>query len=191
MGTKLIVGPGRMSFVHILEPQKNDQGKDSYNMAFLLPPSIDTKPILAALTDEMNKGFGADRAKWPKTARKPEDVIKPCAGSDHHDAPEFAGWSYFNCGSYEQPGVVNALVEDVELDKTKNPKAGREVYSGRWARISVNAYSYQTGKKGVTLGLNNIQLLKHDTPLSGRARPQNEFDSYAEELEGAESGDWN
>lgn len=42
-----------------------------------------------------------------------------------------------------------------------------ELYNGRWFRASLNPYWYDNENKGVSLGLVNIQLLKHDEPLAG------------------------
>jgi hypothetical protein len=177
--TKLMLGPGRMSFPHFFEAQKNDRGEDRYSTAFLMPPGYDTKPIVEALTNAAIKKFGPDRTKWPKGMRGPAQVLRDCADSEHYAALP-PGWKFINCSSPDQPGIVDANLTDV-TDK-------RQVYPGRWARITVNAYGYDAkGNRGVTLGLNNVQLLKHDEPLAGKRPAKSEFDVMAEEMQDAKA----
>jgi len=150
-------------------------------MAALIPPTVDLKALRHALKSAAVDKFGPDEAKWPKKMRRPEDVIKKCADSDHYQADEFTGWHYVNCSTKEPPGIVDAALKPIT--------ERREVYPGRWANISVNAYGYDTsGNKGVTLGLNNVQLLKHAAPLGGATpRPQDDFEAVAVE-DDAEDG---
>ena len=183
--TKVFLGPGRASFPHVFKPQKNDQGEDRYSIAVLLPPTFDIAPLVAALEAAAIKKFGADKSKWPKKMRRPEDVIGDCADKDTY-ANMPPGWRYVNATSKDQPGVVDAHVKDV-LD-------AKELYPGRWLRVSANAYGYDNkGNKGVTFGLNNIQLLKHDETLAGKPRADREFDEMAAEMEDAkdDAEDWN
>jgi Protein of unknown function (DUF2815) len=53
----------------------------------------------------------------------------------------------------------------------------REVFAGAVVRASFRAFAYDTsGNKGVSLGLNNVQLLDSSTPrLDGRKSAQDEF----------------
>jgi hypothetical protein len=179
--TKQMIGPGRLSFARLLEPKKADDGSDRWETALLLPPTYDIAPHVAALEAAAVAKFGADKSKWPKGAgfRKPSDVFRKADDSDYY-SDEFAGWYVVNASSRDAPGVVDANVDDV-TDK-------REVYSGRWARLSVNAYGYTTGKKGVTFGLNNVQVLRHDKPLGGKAPAKSDFDAVAEDM--ADAGDF-
>lgn len=179
MGKKIIIGPGRLSYPHFFKPQINDQGQERFSTALLIPPDVDRKPIIAALTEAAIETFGKDKAKWPKVMRKPEDVIRPCSDKEQY-GPEFEGWYFINAASGEAPGVIDAVKE-----KITEPK---EAYAGRWARISVNAYGYTKPTKGVTFGLNNVQLLRHDQNITGRTRAEDDFDTMAEEMEEADGG---
>jgi hypothetical protein len=66
-----------------------------------------------------------------------------------------------------------------------------EVYPGRWARMTVNAFGYANRTRGVTLGLNNVQILKHDTSLGGKSAAKSDFDVVAEEMKDDGETDWN
>ncbi|MNH47869.1 hypothetical protein D3C79_1113270 [compost metagenome] len=50
------------------------------------------------------------------------------------------------------------------------------MYSGCFARVSVNFYLFDTnGNKGVAAGLNNIVKVQDGEPLAGRASVQSDF----------------
>jgi hypothetical protein len=173
--TSLIVGPGRLSYPHLLQSRENDRGEQRYSTTLLLPPDTDLGPLKAALKAAAVAKFGPDPAKWPRVMRRPEDVITPATDSNSY-GPEFEGWSKINCSSASPPDIINAMLEKIT--------APADVYPGRWARISVNAYGYDNKTKGVTLGLNNVQVLRHDDALAGRRRAVDEFDAIAEDMGG-------
>ena len=53
-----------------------------------------------------------------------------------------------------------------------------EVYSGCYAKVSINFYAFNTnGNKGVACGLGNIQKVKDGEPLSGRSNASDDFDT--------------
>jgi len=177
VGQRLVIGPGRLSFPHLFNAQANDRGEMRYSLALLLPPETDLKPIRAALAAAAVEKWGADKAKWPKQMRGPDEVIRKCEEKDQY--AQFAGWHYINMSSSAKPGVVDAAKNDVT--------DAAEVYPGRWARVSAAAFAYDNKTKGVSIGLNNVQVLKHDESLGGKPRAKDDFDEYADEL-GAD--DW-
>lgn len=57
-----------------------------------------------------------------------------------------------------------------------------EVYSGCYARVSINFYAYNvSGNKGIACGLNNVQKLSDGDYLGGRSRAEDDFQVVAEE----------
>lgn len=176
--SKVIIGPGRLSFPNVFTAKKNDSGEDKFSVAILLPPDYDTTPLIKALTDAAVTKWGSDKAKWPKGIRGPNDVIRDCDEKDQY--AEFPGWKFINLSASSQPGVV-----DGNLDTVTDAS---EVYPGRWAKISAAAFAYQNKTKGVSLGLNNIQVLKHDTALGGKGRAANDFDAVAADMATTDAG---
>lgn len=170
--TKIIIGPGRLSFPYLFEARETENG-ERYMTSLLLPPDYNLKPILAALNAAAVAGFGKDRAKWPKGMRKPEDVIREAAEKSQFEGYE-EGWHFIGANATQQPGIVNGMREDVS-----DP---RQVYPGRWAKISCNAFWYKNKTAGVSLGLNNVQLLKNDNTF-GRTSAKNDFDDEVEDME--------
>lgn len=68
------------------------------------------------------------------------------------------------------PGIVDARAKVVTNRE--------DIYSGMLCRVSYGVWPYEnSGNKGVTLLLNNVQKAGKGTRLSGRADPTEEFDS--------------
>lgn len=169
---KLIIGPGRLSFPFLFQPQPAEYG-GKFAATLLLPPSVDTKLIAKALTDAAIEKWGPDKKKWPKGVNI-DNVIRNAEDKSHLNGYE-PGWKFVSLKSKQKPSIVSASLEPVEDEKA--------VYPGRWARVSASAYAYDNVLKGVGLGLHNVQLLQHDTPLSGSGgNAKNDFDIIAEEL---------
>lgn len=180
--TKLIIGPGRLSFPKIFEPNSKEYG-GKYQATLLLPPGYDFGPLKKIMLDVAIAKFGPDKAKWPRGLRGPSDVIRDCAEKSNMAGYD-PGWHFVSAASSDQPGVV-----DGALTKTTDP---RDAYPGRWAKMSVNVFAYSNVKHGVSLGLQNVQLLAHDDPFSSQQRPEDEFEAMYEEMDDADrssSGD--
>lgn len=65
-----------------------------------------------------------------------------------------------DANSTTPPQVVDASLQPI-LDAS-------EVYSGCYARVSINFYAFNTnGNKGIACGLGNIQKLRDGEPLGG------------------------
>jgi len=169
---KLKIGPGRLSFPQLFERGSEEYGS-KYGCTLLLPPDTDLVPIKHALLDVALEKWGKDKEKWPKLRSTPKTVIKDAEEKDFSGYEK--GWFFINLSSKDQPGVVDAALREVHESS--------EAYPGRWARCSVNAYAWDNKfGKGVSLGLNNVMLLKHDDNLSGRPRPTDDFEEWAEDL---------
>jgi hypothetical protein len=75
-----------------------------------------------------------------------------------------------NLKSRTRPGVV-----DKQLQAITNPN---EFVSGDYCRVSMSGFAYdKTGNRGVSFSLNNIQVLDKGEPLSGKTRPENDFEA--------------
>ena len=79
---------------------------------------------------------------------------------------------FARASSQYQPGMVDQKLQAII--------AKDAVYGGLICRAQVNAYAYDTnGNKGVTFGLNNLQILKDDgTTFSSKADPAGVFDAF-------------
>jgi hypothetical protein len=171
--TKVITGKVRLSYVNVFEV--NDKGK--YSTAILIPKSdkatIDKiKAAVDAVKAEPKSSqiWGGKFLASFKTPLRDGDTDR-----DVEKNPEYKGCYFVNCNSGQKPGVVDAQLNPI-MDKS-------EVYSGCFARVSINFYAYSVdGNKGIAAGLNNVQKLADGDSLSGRARAEDDFTAVEDDF---------
>lgn len=170
--TKVITGTVRLSYAHLFEPFSfNDDQEPKYSVVLLIPKSdkATIKKIKAAQKAALEQGKsskfnGKIPTNWSNTLRDGDEE------KDLEDNPEFAGHYFMTVSARTRPGIVDRDVQPI-LDST-------EVYSGCYARASINAFPYSvSGNKGVSFGLNHIQKIKDGEPLGGRSNAEDDFDS--------------
>jgi hypothetical protein len=184
--TQVTTGLVRLSYANIWKATAVEEGNEpKFSSAILIPKSdtVTLEKIEAALDHlkaEAAKKFGGKTGKLPVKFKLPlrdGDEEKP-------DDEAYAGHYFLNASSKQQPGIVG-LVRD-ENNKLKRITDEAEVYSGCYARVSLNFYIFDvSGNKGIAAGLNNIQKVKDGEPLAGRSNADADFD---DEYEG-EDGD--
>lgn len=166
---------GKLSYPSLLEPRSmaNDpEGEKKYSCALLIPPGAD-------LTVMRSEAQRVAKEKWPdgvpKNVRNPflrvGDLERSKGGGQY--PAEFADWTLIRCSSKQAPDLVDHLGQAVTRQA--------EVYPGRFSRLSVRPFAYdQKGNRGVSFGLQNAQLLDHDTPMAGtRSRAEDDFESVS------------
>lgn len=164
-----VTAKGRLSYVSLLRTNPRAKnlktGQEKYTTSLLLPPGSDLT-ILRADAD------AAAKEKWGDNI--PKGLKTPFLDAEDKMGEEWKGWVLLRVSSMNRPAIVDARGMDV-TDEV-------EVYSGRWARLSVRAGAYVSDmNKGVSFFLSNVQLLDHDEPLGGgRINPENEFVPVAE-----------
>ncbi len=162
----------RLSYVSIATPRQ-DNGK--YSVCIMIPKSDEAlkKAFDKVIADTAEN----DKAKW--NGKIPKDLKLPIHdGDDKADEhPEFADMWYFNASSTQRPGVLD--IDGSELFDYS------EIYSGCWARVSVNFSGYnQNGNRGIGAYINNIKKAKDDDKLGGTsASAAEDFGDEAEEDE--------
>ncbi len=165
--TKVITGKVRLSYAHLFKPVAISEGQEpKYSVCLLIPKSDKEtlKKIRAAIEAAKQAGISLWGGKIPANLKLPlrdGDEERP-------DQSEYAGHYFVNATSKQRPGIVDKQLNEI-LDST-------EVYSGCYARASVNFYPFnQAGNKGIACGLNNIQKLADGDYLGGRSRPEDDF----------------
>lgn len=165
----LITPKGRIVWPALFTPSKmrgqsDDQAK--HQITILIPKDADISVLKTAAAEAAAEKFpkvkNGIRSPFRKTEEK--DNLADLA----EDFPYF-----ITARSKDKPGVVGPNGKRVE-----DPE---QVYSGRWAKISIQAFGYDnSGNKGVSFGLVNVQLLDHDDPLAvggGRVAAESEFEA--------------
>lgn len=164
----------RLFYPWLFKPRPNKKDptnldKARYQTELLLPKGVEMAILIKAVEDVLVDKLGADYAKKHKVKKpflKTEDQPKMAELAD--DYPVF-----LRLNSKDRPGVVFANGTRCDEDKS------HEVYGGRWAFVSVRPGYYDVdGSKGVTLYLQNVQLLEDDERLGGgRVSAEAEFES--------------
>ena len=181
--TKVITGKVRLSYVHLFEPYSPDEDKAPRYSCVILIPKTDKATMRsireaqkAALENGVSSVFGG------KLPREWHDTIKDGDDEDQTDLernPEYAGHWYMSIAAKTKPGIVDQRREPI-TDSS-------DVYSGCYARISMNAFAYNVkGNKGVSFGLNHVQKWADGDFLGGRSRAEDEFDDLDDDGYGDE-----
>jgi hypothetical protein len=175
--TKVVTGKVRLSYCHLFEPFSSFEGQDAKYSVVILVPKSDTVTVnkikaaqQAALEAGKSTKFGGSIPKnWKNTFRDGDEE------GDLDKNPEYAGHYFMTISNKTKPGVVDQQVNPV-LDQT-------EVYSGCYARVSMNAFAFSaSGNKGVSFGLNHVQKLADGEPFGSFSKAENDFDAV-EDLE--------
>jgi len=174
--TKVITGKVRLSYVHLFEPRPDDDGNEKYSCSILIPKDDKEtlRKIKAAVEAAIEQG---KTSKWG--GKIPANLKKPLRDGDEErpDDPAYTGHYFLNATSKTKPGIAKPVGKTPD-GKTKFQEItdSTEVYSGCYARVSLNFYPFDAkGNKGVAVGLNNIVKVQDGEFLGGRASVQDDF----------------
>lgn len=176
--TKCLTGEVRISYAHLSHPYSNNGGEPKYSCTILIPKT-DTatySDLKSALDAAYEQGV---RDKWKGSRpqlRYPViydgDGVRP---SGERFGDECRGHWVLTASSKQQPQVVHKSNIRVQLAET-------DIYSGMYARVTVNFFPYDAGgNRGVGCGLGNVCKTRDGEPLSGRASAENDFAEIANE----------
>lgn len=173
--TKVITGKVRLSYVHIFTPQSVDGGDEKYSTAILIPKS--DKETLRKIKAAIEAAKELGKSKWG--GKIPANLKTPLRDGDEErpDDEVYAGHYFLNATSKNKPGIAKPIGKGPD-GKTKFQEITdtTEVYSGCYAKVSLNFYPFdQRGNRGVAAGLNNIVKVQDGDFLGGRASVQDEF----------------
>lgn len=172
--TVVITGKGRLSYAYIWEPhlsEDSDSGEAKYSTSFLFPKTDKetVAKIKAAINAAIEQGI---KKSWG--GKRPANLKLPIRDGDKEadeKGEEYQGNYFFNASTKKAPGIVD--------QKRRTVVDEDEVYSGCYARISVNFYAFnKNGNKGIAVGLNNIQKWADGEPLgTARSKAEDDFDA--------------
>jgi hypothetical protein len=169
--TKVITGKCRASYANLNEPKSINGGKPKFSVSIIIPKSdtVTVNKVKAAIQAAYAEGEGKLKGNG-KTVPPLASLKTPlrCGDSERPDDEAYADSYFLNANSDTPPGMV---------DRDRNPIMERsEIYSGIYARFSINFYAFNTnGNKGIACGLNNVQKLSDGTPLGGKSKAEDDF----------------
>jgi hypothetical protein len=169
--TKVVTNRCRASYANLNEPKSIQGGKPKYSVSIIIPKSdaVTLEKIKSAIQAAYTEGEGKLKGNGKsvpslaslKTPLRDGDAERP-------DDEAYSGSYFLNANSDTAPGIV---------DRDRNPiLERREIYSGIYARFSINFYAFNTnGNRGIACGLNNVQKLDDGAPLGGKSRAEDDF----------------
>ena len=172
--TKVITGVNTcLSYFHGWEPTSINNGPERYSVSVLIPKS-DTETVKAineAIDAAIEEGVAKFGGKKPNKAA----IKLPLRDGDtERDDEAYKGHYFMNANSTNPPQIVDKYVKPI-LDRN-------EVYSGCYARVSLNFYAFNSnGNKGVACGLGNIQKIRDGESLGGRSSATDDFSTVADD----------
>lgn len=166
--TKVITGKNtRLSYFHGWEPTSINGGPERYSVSVLIPK--DDKETVKAINDAVDAAIEEGIAKFGgKKPNKAAIKIPLRDGDTEREDEAYAGHWFINANSKTAPQIVDKAVKPI-LDRD-------EVYSGCYARVSLNFYAFNSnGNKGIACGLGNIQKIRDGESLGGRSSAADDF----------------
>ncbi len=176
--------PVRLSFPHLFKPsampdQDGKPGKLKYSAGLLFPRGAAINLLVDACRKTANEAFGS---KWfaslpnGKVLGTQEKGAKQLSFPfrDQSEKVQWEGFEegcyWFNATSDNKPGVIDQRGKAI-TDETA-------IYGGVWALVTLRPFAYDVDmKKGVSLGLQNVQKMADDEPFGGgRPSAEEEFD---------------
>ncbi|WP_217598021.1 DUF2815 family protein, partial [Cohnella sp. GbtcB17] len=154
--TKVITGKVRLSYTNIFEPQSINGSDEKYGTAILIPKS--DKETLRKIKAAIDAAAEQGKAQWG--GKIPANLKKPLRDGDEErpDDEAYAGHYFLNASSKNKPGIAKPIGRGAD-GKTKFEEItdSTEVYSGCYAKVSINFYPFNTnGNRGIAAGLNNV-----------------------------------
>lgn len=184
--TKVKTGEVRLSYAHIFEPYSFDESQPKkYSVSLLIPKDDETtlETLRAAYRKALQAGkdkFGASFAKAERTA----PFIRPTGGNygllrdgDLEDDPNAKGCYVMPLKTNTAPGVVSLETGSTKL--TKENGGPEIVYSGCYAKVTLNVFPFNKPVAGISAGLNNIFKTRDGERFGGAASV---FEDFADEL---------
>ena len=165
--TKVVTGKVRLSYANVWEPKSINGSEPKYSVSVIIPKSdqVTVSKVNAAIEAAIQAGIGKFGGKLPNKA-----MLKlPLRDGDTERTDEaYVGAYFINANSKTAPQIVDRDRQEI-VDR-------REVYSGCYARVSLNFYVFNTnGNRGVACGLGNIQKLTDGEPLGGHSDAATDF----------------
>ena len=182
IATKVLTGEVRLSYANLTTPRAPQQGGEPKYSVTLLIPKTDTATtadinasIQAAYEDGVTKKWGGARPTQ-KTLVHDGDGLRP-SGLPFGD--ECKGHWVLTAGSKNKPMVVG--IDNINCDL-----APSDIYSGMYARVTINFFAYdKAGSKGVGCGLGNVLKTRDGEPLSGGASAASDFEGLGQSFAAA------
>lgn len=171
----------RFSYVNVFQakaPFNNPNGDAKFSVTIIVPKTntqakaIMDQAVAAAIEAGVSTKWNGVRPPQPAICIHDGDGVRSSDGQPFGEERKGCWVFTASCKSDRPPFVVDAQVQPI-IDPT-------QVYSGMWGNVSVTFFPYNSaGKKGIGCGLNGLQKIRDDEPLSARVTAQDAFQPVA------------
>lgn len=177
----------RMMWANLITPgfpskRERDEKKKQWQVTGLIPASADITALRKAVDAVIDENLTpTQKAKTQIKHPIKETAKNPSLASL---AEEFPYYVSLNSKCFDKSGKPRPRPDVVDKAGNTVPEVEEadECYNGRWFRPSMNPFWYDVENVGVSLGLVNVQLLAHDTPLAGgKASASAEFEAVEDD----------
>lgn len=169
---KVVLGMHRISYVHLKEPTKFEDGSEpKYDVTFLIPKD---HPDVAKINKAIRAAYDANKESlfkgMPLTSNK---MWNPLRDGDewieeHPEAVEYEGMYFLKASSKSQPAVFDKDKQDIfDLDT---------VYSGCYCRGVIACYPFNNKSKGHGFYLNSVMFMEDGEKLGGYTASADDYD---------------
>ena len=141
--TKVVTGVVRLSYANVWEPKSINGGAEKYSVSVIIPKS--DKKTISEIEKAIDNAIKEGASKFGgKTPNKAALKLPLRDGDLERDDEAYKDSFFVNANSTTAPQIVDIRVQPI-LDRN-------EVYSGVYARVSVNFYAFNSnGNKGYRL----------------------------------------
>lgn len=177
IATKVLTGEVRLSYANLTTPRAAQQGGTPKYSVTLLIPKTDTATVAdinasikAAYEEGVSKKWGGAHPA-PKVIMHDGDGLRP---SGLHFGDECKGHWVITASTKNKPQVVG-------IDNINCELAPSDIYSGMYARVTINFFAYDAaGSKGVGCGLGNVLKTRDGEALAGSASAASDFEGIGQ-----------
>lgn len=174
--TKVLTGEVRLSYVHLNEPYANPKmpGAEPKYSCTILIPKTDTA-TKADIDASMKAAYEAAVVNdWKGARPQLRNALIYDGDGVRNDGtpfgPECKGHWVMTANSKRKPQVVH-------ISNLKAELAPQDIYSGMYARVTVNFFAFSVnGNRGIGCGLGNVLKIRDGEPLSGGASAASDFE---------------
>lgn len=159
----------RLSYVTLEKPKViTKDSPPKYGVVLMIPKS-DTK-TMDAVRAAIEAAKENDTGNL-KGAKKIKQVLKDGDHEDYLEETNYHGHYIINAYSNENKPPQLRVLKDGAIAEAKPG----DIYSGCWAAVTINFYTYNISGAGIAAGLNNVLKLRDDERFAGGRSAEEDF----------------
>lgn len=186
MATKVKTNKVRLSYAHLFEKHGFEGNTPKYSVTLMIPKT--DMETIDALKSAYREALEAGVEKFGKSFTKAEynaPFVRPAGGTygllKDGDSEDAEGYYLLPVKSNDAPGV---LAKETGMTRLTKENGGPDiVYSGCYAKATVNVFPFNNPKAGISASLNNILKIKDGEKFGGIAKAEDDFAAELAEIE--------